>query len=105
MGEAQGCLPGAEGGASGDRSLCPAGNVPRLPPTYPAKDARRLPPTPAPPADALRSRPPLPQVGICLGTAALLVRALWGTASALTTNEMILRRRYAYLQDARGLYR
>lgn len=47
----------------------------------------------------------LPQVGICMGTAALLGRALWGTAAALTTNEMILRRRYAYLQDTQGLYR
>ncbi|RMZ54089.1 hypothetical protein APUTEX25_002666, partial [Auxenochlorella protothecoides] len=43
-------------------------------------------------------------VGICMGTAALLGRALWGTAAALTTNEMILRRRYAYLQDTQGLY-
>lgn len=40
-----------------------------------------------------------------MGTAALLGRALWGTAAALTTNEMILRRRYAYLQDTQGLYR
>lgn len=43
--------------------------------------------------------------GVTAGTVALLVRAAWGIAACLTTNEMILRARYSYLSGPDGAYR